>query len=259
MNQRSSASQLSVVIITLNEEARILPCLRSLPPGCEIVVLDSGSSDRTCDLARQFGARIEVRPFDNYANQKNAAVALASRPWILSIDADEVVDPALCAALVLTSEQINSGILAYRVRRRLCFMGRPLRFGKAVDRPIRLFQRGRAKFMLDIHERLSIDGPVGRLPGELLHYSYADLSDYFRRFNLYTSAIAANHLRNGRSPPKGPIHWLRPWGEFFYRYLLRLGFLDGYPGYTYALLSSLYTYVKYAKLKELAAASKRSA
>jgi glycosyltransferase involved in cell wall biosynthesis len=252
MTQNPAAPQLSVVLITLNEEARILACLESLPAGAEIIVLDSGSIDRTRELASAFGARVEVRAFDNYASQKNAAVALASRPWVFSIDADEVVGPELAASLAEVTASAATPVVAYRVRRRLVFMGRPLRFGKAIDRPARLFRRGLGHFESAIHERLEVTGgSSGSLSGELLHYSYADLSDYFRRFNLYTSRIAENHARAGRRLPLLPLHALRPWLEFLYRYIIRLGFLDGYAGYTYALVSSLYTYIKYAKLREI--------
>jgi hypothetical protein len=202
-------------------------------------------------VARRLGARVEVRPFTTHSEQKNAAVALATRPWILSVDADEVATPELAQALARVVAGAGAGAAAYRLTRRLVFMGRPLRHGKAVDHPVRLFRRGRGVFTSDIHERVEVkDGQIATLAGELLHYSYDDLSDYFDRFNTYTSRVAENHERQGRSMPPGPLHLLRPWFEFLHRYVLRLGFLDGYPGYTYALLSSLYTYVKYAKLRE---------
>jgi glycosyltransferase involved in cell wall biosynthesis len=251
MDPNCAAPHLSVVIITLDEEARLPACLEALPREVEIVVLDSGSKDATVAVAERLGARVEIRPFTDYADQKNAAMALATRPWVLSLDADEVLTPALASALcrVTAGDGPEAG---YRVRRQLVFMGRRLRFGKATDHPLRLCRRGDGRFNAAIHERLDVTGgPVGQLPGELLHYSYDDLTDYFQRFNRYTSKIAENHARNGRGMPRGPTHVLRPWVEFISRYFLRLGFLDGYPGYTYALLSSLYTYVKYAKLREL--------
>ena len=246
-----AAPQLSVVLITLNEEARLAHCLQSLPSGCEIIVLDSASSDRTAQIARAFGARVEFRDFDDFAGQKNAALAFATRPWILSLDADEVLTPTLAESIAAITKSELPKFESYRVRRRLVFQGRTLRFGKAADRPLRLFKRGQGHFVSAIHERLEVSGPPGTLKGELLHFSYADLTDYFSRFNRYTSKVAENHFRLEHSMPKGVSHWLRPWTEFLYRYVLRLGFLDGYQGYTYALISSLYTYVKYAKLREL--------
>ncbi len=251
MTQKPTAPQLSVVLITLNEEARLANCLESLPSDCEIIVLDSSSTDRTVAIAREYGARVEARDFDDFAAQKNAAVALATRPWVLSLDADEVLSPELQSAIARITAGQGGNAAAYRLTRRLVFQGRRLRFGKAVDHPIRLFSRGSGQFVSAIHERLEISGPIANLPGELLHYSYADLTDYFSRFNRYTSRVAENHFNKGHPMPFCVKHWLRPWTEFLYRYVFRLGFLDGYPGYTYALVSSLYTYVKYAKLREL--------
>ena len=255
----SAAANLAVVIITLNEQERLGLCLGALPAGVEIIVLDSGSSDRTCAIAASHGAHVATRAFTNFAEQKNFAIDMATRPWVLSLDADEVLDAQAIAALpglTAAAEVAKNGFVAYRLRRRLVFLGRPLHFGKAVDRPIRLFRRGSACFVSDIHEGLVVDGRVGQLPGEARHFSYADLTDYFRRFNDYTSRVADNHRRMGRAQPFGLVHWLRPWFEFFYRYVVRLGFLDGYPGYVYALISSLYTFIKYAKLKELTSAGK---
>lgn len=247
------ASRLSVVLITLNEEARLPHCLRSLPRGSEVVVLDSGSTDRTVEVARELGARVETRPFTTYSEQKNAAVALATREWVLSVDADEVLDEGLRAAIVKATKAESPA--GYTVTRRLVFMGRLMRFGKTTDHPLRLFRRGTGRFTSDIHEKVVLDGGAqpGRLSGEMLHHSYEDLSDYFRRFNSYTTRIAENHRKNGKRSPPLIVHCLRPWAEFVGRYFVRLGFLDGYPGFAYALVSSLYVFVKYAKLKELEA------
>ncbi len=251
------ASNLSIAIITLNEEKRIKQCLQSLPRGSEVCVLDSGSTDGTRSLAESLGARVETRKFTNYAEQKNAAIAMTKRPWVLSLDADEVLDLTLRDAVRDVCGQTNVAEAGFKVRRKLIFMGRQLRFGKSSDEPLRLFRRDLGRFDSEIHERVVLkSGSVGVLPGELLHYSYDDLTDYFGRFNDYTTRVAVNHKRLGRPMPYLPLHLLRPWSEFVSRYVFRLGILDGYPGYTYALLSSLYTYVKYAKLKELKQPSK---
>ncbi len=252
MPSRSAAPHLSVVIITLNEERRIAACLQSLPSEAEVVVLDSGSTDRTCQVAAALGAKVATRTFTNYAEQKNAAVALATRPWVLSLDADEVVDTVLAQDLARATAAAGEGPSAYRLRRQLVFLGRPMRFGKTVDHPLRLFRRGAGTFEAAIHERFVVTaGTTSRLRGSLLHTSYENLTDYFQRFNTYTTKIAENHLRSGAGAPALPGHLLRPWFEFLSRYVLRLGFLDGYAGYTYALVSSLYAYIKYATLREL--------
>lgn len=241
---------LSVTIITKNEEANLPRCLKSLPPGAEVIVVDSNSQDDTQNLARSLGCQVYDRPFSNFADQKNFALSKASRPWILSIDADEELSRdslrSLAAALV------KGDRTSYRLPRQLVFMGRKMRFGKTKDAPIRLFPRQGSKFSGDIHEEVTVKkAREAVLKGVCLyHYSYQDLSDYFNRFNRYTSAIASNHSKQDKQVSL-LLHLSRPWLEFLNRYILRLGFLDGYPGYTYALVSSLYAYIKYAKLREL--------
>src|SRR5690606_4615944 len=154
-----------------------------------------------------------------YASQKNAAFELASRGWIFSIDADEVMDDALRDAIIATLRRpTNAG---YKVTRRLHFMGRPMRYGKTTDHPLRLVRKGSGSFASRIHEVLQVNGSVGQLAGTLTHYSYADISDYFRRFNTYTSIVAANHLAAGKKMSL-TAHLMRPWFEFVNRYFLRL-------------------------------------
>ncbi|NRA44311.1 MAG: glycosyltransferase family 2 protein [Oligoflexales bacterium] len=241
---------LSAILITLNEEKRITQAIESLPIGSEVIVLDSGSTDKTVELAKKAGAQVSTRGFDNYASQKNAALDLATRKWVLSIDADEVLSRELCneiAGLIQSSQIPNAK--AFRLKRRLIFMNRTMKYGKTSDQPIRLFMNGEASFKNAIHEELNISGKSASLKGCLYHYSYENITDYFDRFNKYTSKIALKHYKNGKKV--GVSHTLRPWIEFTNRYFIRLGFLDGYPGYCYALLSSLYAFVKYSKLKEL--------
>ncbi len=247
---------LSIVIITLNEESHVRHCLEALIPGAEVIVLDSGSVDRTVELAKQHGASVFFRKFDNYAAQKNAALAYATRKWILSLDADEIMDSVLRENLLSLIMQSETHA-AYKIQRSLVYMGQKLRFGKTHDYPIRLMQNGKAKFAGDIHEKLDVQGTIGFLKGELLHYSYENLDDYFNRFNEYTKKIAQNHYKNKKQIFL-PVHFLRPFFEFFYRYIFLLGCLDGSAGFSYALVSSLYTFVKYEKLREIYLLEKRN-
>ncbi len=241
---------LSVVIIAFNEEANRPRCLTSLPPNIEIIGLDSGSTDRTAAIAQEFGAQVHQRAFTNFADHKNAAVAHATRCWVIAVDADEEMDAGLRKSIAEAIANAEAGVEAYRLQRRLVFMGRRMRFGKTRDWPVRLFLRSQGQYVGSIHEELKVPGRIARLSlGLLWHYSYRNLSDYFVRFNRYTSAIAERHMAEGKRVPMVG-HILRPWLEFFTRYVLRLGFLDGYPGYTYALISSLYAYIKYAKILE---------
>ena len=244
---------LSVVIITLNEERHLPKCLAALPKGCEIVVLDSGSSDQTREIARAAGAKVAVRTFDHYAAQKNAALAMATRRWVLALDADEVIDAALVEAVEKIVRQPETDVSGWMITRRLVFMGRKMRWGKTSDHPLRLFLREKGSYRNAVHETVELSsGKKSRLNGGVIwHESYDDITDYFARFNNYTSRIAAQHQSTGRRGPQIVVHALRPWFEFVSRYFLRLGFLDGYPGYCYALFSSIYTFVKYAKLAEI--------
>lgn len=244
-----ATDKLSVLIITKNEEHNIERCIRSLPNGAEVVVIDSFSKDKTCSIATDLGAIVYQRNFRDYSDQKNYGLTKCTRPWVLAIDADEEI----CGSFLSSLSSLKVDYDAYGVERRLFFLGRELRYGKTIDSPIRLFRNGSGRYVGVIHEQFTLHkGRVGKISGKgyLRHYSYSDLSDYFTRFNKYTSEIAMNHYKRSKKVVL-PSHVMRPWVEFFSRYILRLGFLDGYPGYTYALISSLYAYVKYSKLLEL--------
>ncbi|MCX6996508.1 MAG: glycosyltransferase family 2 protein [Kiritimatiellaeota bacterium] len=251
-NPPAPSLNLSIILITLNEERRLERCLASLPAGAELIVVDSLSTDRTRAIAASFGARFVTRPFTTHGDQKNAALDLATRDWVFAVDADEVLDPALRAQLETRARRPPAD-LAFRVRRQLVFLGRTLRFGRTVDHPLRLFPRGSGRFTAELHDRVALtQGRAVRLrSGRLLHHSYDDLDDYFARFNRYTALVARERHARGKTGAVG-LWTLRPWSEFLERYVLRLGFLDGYPGYCCALFNSWYVFVKYAKLQELA-------
>jgi len=251
---------LSIVIIAFNEEKKIRSCLESLPKGCEIILVDSGSTDKTKEISQEFEVNFQTRKFDDYSQQKNAAINLATRRWVFSIDADELMSPALRKSIEgicgssknLEPDRLEAEFLAYKASRKLVFFGKTMNFGKTKDSPIRLFRKDHCRFEGAIHEKISVaKDKVGTISGWLDHKSYDDLDDYFEKFNKYTSQIANSHYKNGKRPPNFLLHMLRPWAEFVSRYFFRLGFIDGKAGYTYAFISSLYTYVKYDKLREL--------
>lgn len=244
---------LSVVIITKNEESNLERCLSSLPQGAEVIVLDSGSVDGTLDIAKRFQCKVDHRNFDHYSNQKNAAIEMATRSWILSIDADEELTADLVDEIekVIKSPQAAQG---YRLPRRLCFMGKQMRFGKNTnDFPIRLFRRSGNRFKGEIHEVVQVvDNQLSSLSnGFILHYSYKDTEDYLKRLNLYTSLVAKQYYEKGKSSPSPVVVVSRFVLEFILTYVLRLGFLDGKQGLYYSILSSIYSFVKYLKLVEL--------
>ena len=250
------AKNLSVVIITLNEERNLKGLLPDIPKGAEVIIVDSGSTDGTKAVAEAAGAKFSIRGFDNYSTQKNHAMTLATRSWTLCLDADERPDDLLWQSIL---EAIASGSSdAYEVTRRLVFLGKPMGFGRTTDHLLRLFKTGKATYSKDIHESLSLaqSSRSGGVTGVLWHHSYRDLTDYFARFNRYTSLMAEARLGKGVTSPPAVILALRIPLDFFGRYVVRLGFLDGWHGFLWAALGSFYGFVKYAKLKELSSQSR---
>ena len=272
---------LSVVIITHNEEANIGRTLASVQPLVldgkgEIIVVDSGSSDRTVEIAKSFGTKVFVEEWKGYAAQKNSAVEKATGDWILSLDADEEVDEDLLAALrhYILGESINTvkdGVPNYRtswfattitgllIRRQNYFLGRWIKHGGFWPDPkLRLFRRGAGKFAdRAVHETLHVTGDVRLFPtGALLHHSYPTLTDYVDHMNRYSSLGAEMIAANGRVRFSVFNMVLRPAATFIYNYFVRLGFLDGREGLLLHLYHAVYVSWKYAKAWELQKKSK---
>jgi glycosyltransferase involved in cell wall biosynthesis len=246
---------LSVTLIARDEEDRLPDALASVAFADErIVVVDAATTDRTAEIAREAGAVVLVRSFDGFGQQKNAAAALASHRWILSIDADEIVSPGLAVeirACLAAAALEDSPPAAFRVPIRLEFLGRELRFGRdTVVRPARLYDRTRARFSDEpVHEKIVATGRVESLGESVLHRSYRDLAHYLDKLDLYTTLASEAKWAAGKSSGgflPGRVLW-----EFFDRAFLRLGFLDGSAGLTFAVLSSTNTLLKYLKLREL--------
>jgi len=247
--------RLTVTLIARDEEDRLPAALASVAWADEIVVvMDAATTDRTAGIAEEAGARVLVRSFDGFGTQKNAAAALATHRWILSIDADEIVSPALALEIrdrLATVAAEKSSPAAFRVPIRLEFLGRELRFGRGtLVRPLRLYDRTRARFSEDpVHERVIADDPVEALDETILHRSYRDLAHYLEKLDRYTTLGAEAKWADGkRGDGFLPVRVL--W-EFFDRAFLRLGFLDGSAGLTFAAFSSANTLLKYLKLREL--------
>jgi len=252
---------LSVVLITLNEAANLPRTLASVRELGEIIVVDSGSTDATLDIARSFGARIFSEPWKGFAAQKNSAIAHATTDWILSLDADEEVSPAL-AREIQTLLAGQPACSAYFVSRLNHFLGVPLRHGGYWPDPkLRLFRRGAARFIESpVHETMQIlgqsDGPTGRLNGHLIHHCYPTLSDYIEHMNRYSTLAAQALVTSGRARASWLwLAWnalLNPAATFLYNYVVRLGFLDGRAGLLQHLNHSVYIHWKYAKAWQLA-------
>lgn len=257
MVETGRPARLSVTLVVRDEEDRLVEALSAVSFADEVlVVVDAASRDRSEAIAREAGARVLVRPFAGFGPQKNAAAEAAAGPWVLSIDADEVVTEGLAQEVrsFLSSPAAGpdgDGPAAFRVPIRLVFLGRVLRFGRdTLVRPPRLYRKDRARFSdAPVHERLVVDGPVGTLSSPLLHRSYRDVTHYLEKLDAYTSLSAEAKDRAGRRA-KVSLLPLRVSWDFFDRAILRLGFLDGFPGLVWAALSATSTLVKYLKLEE---------
>lgn len=238
---------LSVCVITRDEEDRIGDCLDSVAFAEDVVVLDSGSTDRTREIARAKGARVFEQPFLGHVAQKQRAVDLARYDWVLCLDADERVDRELRAAIEEALRE-PGGTAGFAVARRVHYLGGFLRYGGwGREWRVRLFDRRRGRWAgRDPHDRVEVDGPVRRLPGFLLHYNYRDLSHHLRKIDLYTDLLASEGERLGTARLLFRLV-TRPPARFAKIYILRLGFLDGTRGFVVAWMGAFYVFLKYAK------------
>ncbi len=247
---------LSAVLITRNAAAVLAPCLESLAFADEIVVVDSGSSDGTAEIARRFGARLVQKEWLGFGRQKQYAVDQARHDWVLCLDADETVSPQLAASIQTALAEPVSPV--YRMPRRNRFLGRWLSHGEGYpDWSPRLFNRMNARWSDDlVHEKVLYAVTPGTLQGDLLHDSSDDLTAYLERQNRYTTLAARQAYELGRSA--GFFHILMsPVVRFFKFYVFRLGFLDGMPGLLHISIGCMNSYLKYAKLIELRKADEK--
>ncbi|MDF1544624.1 MAG: glycosyltransferase family 2 protein [bacterium] len=244
-------STLSVVVITKNEEKNIRRCLDSVKWADEIVVVDSQSTDRTLEFAREYGAKIYSPVWRGFGPAKRSGVDKATSEWVLSLDADEELSAEL-AEQIQTIVRSNSDTAGYYVRRKTQFLGRwILHCGWYPDYILRLFRKSAGNVNnAEIHEKVVVKGEIERLSGEILHYSYPDLEHYFRKSNQYTSLGAQQAFDAGRKSGLFALV-IKPPVSFITHYLLRGGFLDGIEGFVLSVLSASAVFVKYAKLREL--------
>lgn len=241
--------RVSAILITRNEAHNLPDCLAGLDWCDEVIVLDCGSTDGTQRLAREAGARVEVRPdWPGFGPQKNRALDLARGDWVLSVDADERVTPELAAEIRSTIARPDA-LSAYSVPRLSSYCGRFMRHGGWYpDRVVRLFRRGTARFSDDVvHESVQADGPIGRLRHDLLHISYRSFDDVLDKMNRYSSAGAAKLLARGRRGGVASAFAHGLWA-FLRAYLVRLGFLDGRLGFVLACGIAHETWYRYLKL-----------
>lgn len=242
---------ISAVLISLNAQTHLRECLQSVAWCDEIVVLDSGSTDATAAICAELGAKFSVSPdWPGFGPQKNRAVALAAHDWIFSIDTDEVCTPELRAQLVAAAR--SGACPAYEMPRRSSFCGHFMHHGGWwPDYVTRLFRRGQARFSDSrVHERLIVDGAVGRLTTPLIHYTYDTMEQALAKAERYATLGAQQAFEAGkRSTPVAAA--LRATWAFVRTYVIRLGFLDGAPGLALARYNAHTTYQRYLKLWRL--------
>lgn len=244
---------ISATIITHNEAANIARAIKSLEGADEVVVVDSGSTDNTVEIAQALGARVVFHPWEGFAAQKNFAAAAALYDWILSLDADEELNEDARLA-VARWKNSNPTAAAYRFARRARYRGRwILHSGWYPDWKVRLFDRRQARWQGEyVHESVVSDGRVATLPGEILHYTCDTLADHQKRIESYTDLAAREMWARGRSVGGLGRLLLPPW-TFVHSYFLRLGVLDGVAGFQIAWMAARYVRLKYAKLARLKA------
>jgi glycosyltransferase involved in cell wall biosynthesis len=271
--------KLSVCIITLNEEANIGCTLKSVQPLVadgqgEIIVVDSGSTDKTVEIAKSFGAKVFTEPWKGFAAQKNSAIEKAQGEWILSLDADEEITDELAKAISLSMKFLATKELSneegywlhnvvgiknpdqtdgFEIRRRNFFLKRPMRWGGFYpDAKLRLVRRQLAKFEArSVHEDMRISSPLAEVWTPILHHAYPTLSGYIEHMNKYSSLGAEMENQKGRKGFSLINIVIRPWLTFIYNYIFRLGFLDGKESLLLHMYHAVYVSWKYAKVWEL--------
>ena len=243
--------KLSVTIITKNEAAHIAAALASVAWADEIIVVDAESTDETVAIARTVTDRVVVRPWPGFVDQKNHAASLASHDWILSLDADERVTPALAGEITAAMSGASPQV-AYRMPRVSWHLGRWIRTTDwHPDHQLRLYDRRSARWTGQyVHEGVTVDGAVGALKNELQHFPYRDIADHLETINRYTTDAARQMHEGGRRcgflqvAGHPPLAFLR-------NYVVRGGFRDGFPGLIISAMNAYYVFLKFAKLREL--------
>lgn len=248
----ASRQPFSVVIIARNAATQLAACLESAAFADELLVVDSGSSDGTAELAAGRGARVLQHEWLGFGAQKQFAVQAARHDWVLCLDADERVSEPLRASILAALAAPTAA--AYAMARCNRFMGRWLRHGEGYpDWSLRLFDRRRARWSDDaVHEKVLTDAPAARIAGDLLHDSAETLAGYLDKQNRYTSLQAEALFRAGRRAGVAQLV-LSPLLRFAKFYFLRLGFLDGLPGLVHILIGCQNSFAKYAKMLDLQA------
>ena len=248
----SAHAPVSAVLITYNEEAIIGETLSRLWWCDEIVIIDSGSSDKTVEICRENGCDVYTRKFTGFGEQKRFGVSKAKNNWILCLDADEVLTDPLIDEIRNELSQPLLSFDAFTMPRNLVFMNRIFRHGKESGSSIiRLFNRTRGNWTNEVvHEKVEVTGAVKALSGKILHYSYHDYSQFLSKINLYSSLGARKMADRNRSKNKIVVALALPF-NFFRYYIIDRNFMNGYRGFAWAVLNTCYHFLKYLKLDEI--------
>jgi glycosyltransferase involved in cell wall biosynthesis len=240
---------ITATIVTLNEERNLPRALESLTCVDEIIVVDSGSTDRTIEIAKAYGARVINQPWLGYAAQKNFAATTAANDWILAIDADESVSELLQAE-IMALRQSDPQVAGFRFPRRAQYLGGWINHsGWYPDAKVRLYDRRRSRWVGDyVHESVLVDGPPGDLTGDLHHFTCASLDEHRRTMERYTN-LAAEELRAQGRRSSALRLLLSPPAIFLKTYVLQRGFRDGHRGYLIAKMAARYVYLKHTKTR----------
>ncbi len=249
-------NRLSICIVAQNEEHNLARALRSVQSiADEIVLVDGGSTDGTLGIAQRFGCRIFRRPFTNHADQKNFAASVASCEWIFLLDADEELSTKLRES-VGKWKQETPHFAVYEMARLTWYLGAWIHHSRWYpDWQRRIYERGRASFAGAIHSALRYDGKIGRLDGDLLHYTIRNYAEHEAKLDRYTSAIAQEMFDQGKRNWRGAMWFATPW-SWVRHFVLGSGFLDGHRGALIAQMAARGVRQKFAKLGKLVEAEK---
>ena len=243
--------RITLFIIAHNEEAKIAKCILSTKGLVhEVVVVNGLSKDRTAAICQELGAQVFDRGFDGFTNQKNFALSKVTSEWALNLDADETLSPELKEEIAHITQ--NTEFDGFDIPFCNYFLGKKMRFsGLNKEKHLRLVRTPKARYVGGlVHEGLEVKGKIGQLKNPINHYSYDSIETYFRKFNKYTSLAAEQMYQNGRRFSLCFLLVTLPF-EFFKRYVLKWGILDGMRGFLWASFSTFYVLVKYAKLWQL--------
>lgn len=250
-----TSKKITAAIITFNEERNIERCITSLLDCVdEILVVDSFSTDKTEEICQKYNVRFIQNPFQGHIEQKNVALELATHDWVLSLDADEALTPALRESVINTKNETDFG--GYKLNRLTNYCGKWVHYcGWYPDTKIRLVNKQHAKWQgVNPHDRLDVlnNAKIGQLKGDLLHYSYYTKEDHFKQIHYFGNIAAKELIKKGKTASLLKIT-VKTSAQFFKSYVLKRGFLDGKTGFLISIRSAYATYIKYTLVRKLAA------